>query len=295
MRRPWGVGARNGTRSKVQYWWCLRAPAPAFPKPSATDIYIPALVFSCLFCTRSGRAMGYQLHSSFVVVAGACLFLHEAALHAQSCGNGESWSLSVGTSRTCCASSNANIYEYTTDGGSHNDNYHVRVTGSSLASGRYYSASSCQVSDNGDDCDGAACVSAYNNDCRSGRVDTGTTQRLCLEVACENWYANCDISSVDVTFSSSSSTPSGTLSAGDSCSSSSQCPSSSYCRGGSCCGASNNGECMCAQVARQRAYPRGASCVAAASSGKRPSRRVISTRACVYGELSCSSHARSAS
>ena len=115
-----------------------------------------------------------------------------------SCGYGER--VSFYGEWECCDGASATHASYSTDGGSHGDNYRITIT--KKYEGTYVTSTECVVSDNGSDCDGPACSRSYGNDCYfSTAAVASTSTRMCLKATCNNRFAPCDISSVRVTFS----------------------------------------------------------------------------------------------
>lgn len=122
-------------------------------------------------------------------------------LQVQSCGDGES--LEFSSNYECCTNGQVISWDYSTNGGSHDDNIEVYVK--KYGTSTYYTSSRCEISSDGDSCSGPACVSSRRNDCSSTINIASEPERICVYFDCENWFASCNVD--DFHFSAVSYTP----------------------------------------------------------------------------------------
>lgn len=112
-----------------------------------------------------------------------------AIVQVRSCGDGES--LTFADTYTCCTNGKVNLFEYTTNGGTHEDAIQVYVNQYDDRS-TYYKDSVCDIAYMGESCSGPACDSASDNDC-SVRISLTTPTRVCAYFKCNNNFAQCNV------------------------------------------------------------------------------------------------------
>jgi hypothetical protein len=68
------------------------------------------------------------------------------------------------------------------------------------AGSTYIESSKCDISSSGTICDGPACTSRYNNNCKEARGIIFEPQIMCATFKCNNWSEDCNVDSFSVTF-----------------------------------------------------------------------------------------------
>ncbi len=139
-----------------------------------------------------------QVAGVFKLAFVICLSL--VAKTAGACGDGSSTSVAAYDELRCCSVSHgATGYEYSVDGGTHDDNIKFTVENDEgtviLDTG-----GNCDITQSGTRCSGTACTSEYNNNCQRGPISGIEAQKICVVMECENSWSTCNVDAFSVTF-----------------------------------------------------------------------------------------------
>mmetsp|Transcript_40222 Transcript_40222/g.64473 ORF Transcript_40222/g.64473 Transcript_40222/m.64473 type:complete len:305 (+) Transcript_40222:178-1092(+) len=115
--------------------------------------------------------------------------------------------IAAGAKKMCCSPVAVKSFMYEVDGGIHDDN--IKFSVQKETGTNFWQAGECDITSSGTLCEGAACTSSRNNNCKASRSYVSEAQILCVTYKCNNYVEDCNVDSFSATFykDSSSSTP----------------------------------------------------------------------------------------